>query len=472
VWDIAINSNTGSGAYTFEYDSLGQIAAATVTTFSASYNYLYAYDNQGLGNLIQKSPGSGFSVNTDNNRLNAAGFGYNLYGELESGTRNGGGFTLTYSPMGRLKHYQYDDSDDSQDQNQDYYYDGFGLRVLHNDLQKDRRTLYFYDEDHNILSEYVAETAATDSWDRSYIYFDGKSAITYETEQVPEETGGSAALPAPAITTAAIIDQPEFTWSSMGENRFYQLQITGEESAWNQSLDAVRGNRYQAPADFKYGRYRARARLLNGAWGAWKEILYIDPNARDLAGTYHLEGNARDSSYYQNHGVLNGPQPAAGKQDSGYAFDGNGQILFPDPYAFRQNGLQGTVTLWFNPEAGIGATRVLLDYDNFGLFIFPNGGMLVQDSAGSKLPVTGSAVLGQWNHLALIHGQGNAKLYLNGQLVMDGTISEPQSSDFLLGAKPGSPGYQGRIDEILFYNRALSAAEILSQSEAGKEEGN
>jgi RHS repeat-associated protein len=85
------------------------------------------------------------------------------------------------------------------------------------------------------------------------------------------------------------------------------------------------------------------------------------------------------------------------------------------------------------------------------------------------------APLNQWTHVAVTYDSGTVKTYINGTLTHtysgSGTIGdvEPSLNDFRIGGRQvASHHFQGRIDEVRVYNRALSASEVPTlQSGAG-----
>lgn len=77
------------------------------------------------------------------------------------------------------------------------------------------------------------------------------------------------------------------------------------------------------------------------------------------------------------------------------------------------------------------------------------------------------APLNQWTHVAVTYSNGVVKTYANGQLVHiyngSGSIADVDSSqnDFRVGGRQAGPqNFQGRLDDVRVYGRALSAAEV------------
>lgn len=71
-----------------------------------------------------------------------------------------------------------------------------------------------------------------------------------------------------------------------------------------------------------------------------------------------------------------------------------------------------------------------------------------------------------WNHVAATFNNGKVKLYVNGDLVptsdygvIPATLHQNDAA-FTIGGLPGSATHDGVIDDVIFYNKALSAADI------------
>ena len=178
-----------------------------------------------------------------------------------------------------------------------------------------------------------------------------------------------------------------------------------------------------------------------------------------------------------------------GKVGRALHFDGAGgslEVQSPD-----LNGLPLTIEAWIKPELRSGSAAnffptniVSGDRRNFGghgigANVFPDGSHLwieVQSEGNAFHLVPGNHfTAGQWAHVALVITPGNAKTYVNGALVDN--YSYPQGAMdadafFRIGRHNEDTGYgnqrffQGAIDEVSTYNRALGAAEILAIANA------
>ena len=95
-----------------------------------------------------------------------------------------------------------------------------------------------------------------------------------------------------------------------------------------------------------------------------------------------------------------------------------------------------------------------------GLFFNADGGGV---SSGQPMPQN------QWVHLAGTFDGSTLAIYINGVLAgtASGTLGTSSSEPFKIGASDVYGGFNGWIDEVAIYNRALSANEIAAIYAAG-----
>ena len=181
-----------------------------------------------------------------------------------------------------------------------------------------------------------------------------------------------------------------------------------------------------------------------------------------------------DTSGNANTGTLANPTwTTAGKYGSALVFNGsNAAVAIPDAPTLRlSTGM--TLEAWVNrSNATVGWSDVIYKgNDNYylegtstdggapaggGTF----GGTGANVAAGSALP------LNTWSHLAITYDGSSLTLYVNGILV----ASAGQSGAILASSNPLQIGgdsiygqyFEGLIDEVRVYNRALSQSEIQS----------
>lgn len=194
-----------------------------------------------------------------------------------------------------------------------------------------------------------------------------------------------------------------------------------------------------------------------------------------LVGYYPFTGNAGDSSGLNNHGTeKNGVSLTTDRfsnPNSAYLFDGvNDYIEIAD-----DNSLDVTdsfsITLWMNQYTASSGGYRLFDKTSVGIndgYNFDTYG----SGGGRKLRMTGgltnveanvSFPLNTWNQVLVIHYKDSSYLYQNSSLIGKGVQKQILSNN--LNARiglnqTGGNAFNGKIDDIRVYNRALCDLEI------------
>jgi hypothetical protein len=199
-------------------------------------------------------------------------------------------------------------------------------------------------------------------------------------------------------------------------------------------------------------------------------------------------GAALDSSGASNHGtVTNAAWTASGHTLGALSFDGTTDYV----RATSSSTLNGvgsglTIEMWANITGSAATDYVLLakpwtagttgnppyqygiEYDANGLHTLD---FYFGDTTNTKRgPYSITPLLGTWTHLAFTFDGTTVKGYLDGVL----KISSPQTAtiqsratDLLIGVDGAlSQGFNGRLDDVRLYNRALSQLEI--QTDMGR----
>jgi len=203
-----------------------------------------------------------------------------------------------------------------------------------------------------------------------------------------------------------------------------------------------------------------------------------------LVAYYKLEGNLDDSSGNGHNGTLSGHASLPAKYVAGPA--GFGQGLLFDGTGGHQNVELGT----FNPSAATGQLTIALwakwdgpsnqwqgligkrdgwaldnmmwhievnrDNGTIGFARYDSG----PSSGGASLPVV------VWTHVAVTFDGATARFYLNGVQTGSGGFSFGLDKDSALHFGSDDPtggnAFNGALDEVRIYDKALSAAEILT----------
>jgi hypothetical protein len=204
-----------------------------------------------------------------------------------------------------------------------------------------------------------------------------------------------------------------------------------------------------------------------------------------LVGYWPFDGNANDASGNGNNGVVNGPTLTSdrfGNNNSAYSFSNN-YILVPSSTLFDSNDL--TISMWVsssNIQRQVALIR--LTYDNasnehFGIAFNDNSQYGVSIVAKYDNPNCMKGIGWQKNeeiqnimdsdfhHIVGAINGNTLKLYIDGLLV--NTLISPQSQtsscwngDLQIGRNWNqfTDYFQGKIDDIGFWNRPLTQQEI------------
>ncbi|MFQ6063646.1 MAG: LamG-like jellyroll fold domain-containing protein, partial [Methanosarcinales archaeon] len=198
-----------------------------------------------------------------------------------------------------------------------------------------------------------------------------------------------------------------------------------------------------------------------------------------LVAEWHFDegkGNiVKDTSGNGNDGTIHGATWVDGKYGKALSFDGkNDYVEVPDDESLR---LWNSYTLeaWINMK-GMSSYGVIVakrsgSTVNFNYHISDAANDRKMASYNGATSVGGTTVLNfnQWYHVAYVYDSGIIYFYLNGQF--DGSASQTSGDanehSVFIGTDNGGTKYyfNGIIDEIRIYNRALSAEEIKAHYE-------
>ncbi len=211
------------------------------------------------------------------------------------------------------------------------------------------------------------------------------------------------------------------------------------------------------------------------------------PPASGLVSWWPANGNATDIIGGQN-GVFTQPAFASGEVGQAFKFDGSGNNIrvpaYPSLDLGKGSGL--TVEAWINPANAASANPIVEwapgGSGGYGVHFYAGGSaQLYADlySAGDHVIQTGTGVLTNngFQHVALTYDRasGTARLFLNGLLAKEsalGSFTPQTSQDMYIGYRPsfipfGPYAFNGLIDEVSLYSRALTAAEVQAIFNAG-----
>ncbi|TAG18604.1 MAG: hypothetical protein EAZ32_13305 [Cytophagia bacterium] len=213
-----------------------------------------------------------------------------------------------------------------------------------------------------------------------------------------------------------------------------------------------------------------------------------------LLACYSFTGNAQDASGNNAHGTVNGPkltQDRFGNANAAYDFDGIDDhidvttnkltnnvftfSLWAKPtalpanesrfYLFSVGSISGDQSIELNNGLYGGKGWTFSSYsskdNSLGGMLFPSGGVFLCKEG--KMPVP----LNEWVHLAAVRDRSKIRIYVNGKFANEtdvtGSLAQYGFAQFraAIGCRDRlTQFFEGAIDDIHIYNRALNDTEI------------
>jgi uncharacterized protein (TIGR02145 family) len=213
---------------------------------------------------------------------------------------------------------------------------------------------------------------------------------------------------------------------------------------------------------------------------------YVPTNG--LVAYYPFNGNANDASGNGNNGTVNGATLTTDRfGDVGKAYSFNGvsnfiEIANNSIFNFESQN-RYSISYWIKPQtlSSSQAQVIIMKQDGIGdsqdgwnSFIEPNQKLNFYVRNGVGAPYSGcnygNLSVGTYIHVIQIFKSDSVSVYLNGIKVgaasTNGAVVGNNSSSIFFGKAwwgltyPNTIGYNGSLDDIAIYNRALSSQEI------------
>ena len=183
-------------------------------------------------------------------------------------------------------------------------------------------------------------------------------------------------------------------------------------------------------------------------------------------------GTAFDSSGNGNDGTLVGPTRSTGTVGA-LIFDGIDDYVQVGPALVMSSAV--SIAAWIHPMGpGSDIGGIIVNKEGeYQVARFPDGSIRWAfaniDPGWSFIDTGHVAPTNRWTHVAVVYDNGIVKTYANGQLVHThagsgaiGDVSE-SLSDFRIGGRQGeAQHFQGLIDDVEIFDRALDAGEVVS----------
>ncbi|MCH7573898.1 MAG: fibronectin type III domain-containing protein [Candidatus Marinimicrobia bacterium] len=293
---------------------------------------------------------------------------------------------------------------------------------------------------------------------------------------------------APAVPTNLVAtpgdQQISLQWSANSEANFLRYRIYGDTTTAPTTVvdSTTGGNLNDTTATFTnlsngtpyY--YRITAVDSLGNESAYSTEVSATPVG--LVAYYPFNGNANDESANSNDGTVTGATLTAdryGDASSAYGFDGvDDYVEISDSETLNPN--QIALETWFKTDLlGNRQTIITKDFTDgsepfyqYHLEIRTTGTLyfsLSIDGTRRFIDEAFSITTGRWYHAVGTYDGNTIRLYLNGEefstpTVISGTL-DSYSTNLLIGKNLHQGLYfDGTIDDIRIYNRALTATEI------------
>jgi len=205
----------------------------------------------------------------------------------------------------------------------------------------------------------------------------------------------------------------------------------------------------------------------------------IGPQIHDVSQVLYLPFDlddgpyARDRSGYSNHGTIYGPTRVAGKIGGALDFDGVDDFVAVAADPSFNLRTEFTVMAWakMNVVRPTDYMRIVMHGDQYNLCYdvdYDNWAIIVKDEVGYFRAGWSYAnfLAGVWYFFAATFKDGTLSYYVNADLKDTttgiGTLIDLPALDLWVSTDEVAPArhFDGIIDEVRVYNRALSQSEI------------
>jgi hypothetical protein len=195
----------------------------------------------------------------------------------------------------------------------------------------------------------------------------------------------------------------------------------------------------------------------------------------NLIAYWPFDGDLLDKSGNGNNGINYGATSTVGKINQAMSFDGiNDYIEVASSSSINISGDKITLEAWVNLNSlpAVGSRWVVFaKTDAYALQVADEGKVRVYLGSSSVFVQTDSVeiVAGSWYHLVATYDGSSVKIYVNGLLKKQVARIGNQSTslnNLIIGAKVPSGYFNGLIDEVKIYDRALDITEVTNHYNA------
>jgi len=333
-------------------------------------------------------------------------------------------------------------------------------------------------------------TGFTDSGLPGGTYYYRVTAIDGAGNEGPPSNEGSAVVTADVTAPAVAFTAPSagatvsgavtLTATASDDVRVASVQFLADGSPVAGALAAAPYSTAWSSAAVANGSHTLTARATDSSGNvstATVTVTVANSGPGGLVAAYGFNSGSgstvTDASGNGNSGTLTGGSwSTSGKYGNALSFDGTSSWVTVPSSAALNLTTRMTVEAWVKPASSSGWRTVLMKERpggmSYGLYGFDDSarppavyGHVSSDTAASG---TAALPLGSWSHLAGTYDGSTLRIYVNGTLVgskaLTGSLATSSSALRIGGNSVWGEYFNGLIDEVRVYNRALSAGEI------------
>jgi hypothetical protein len=206
-----------------------------------------------------------------------------------------------------------------------------------------------------------------------------------------------------------------------------------------------------------------------------------------LVARYSFEGDTAADAVGDNDATINGhPEPGApGVVGSAYDFDGADDFLtYPDLGVTYDGSADWATSLWINPDTAPSGQEFFLWHprakNDIFIEVYPeNDEIRYTHWTGEPNPLSSGVTVTpeEWTHICVVSDTSadeQYRVFIDGALEATGDLPEPNStsnSNLVAGQFTGpaldTRYFDGRMDELRLYDRALTAEEVQILTDQG-----
>ena len=207
-------------------------------------------------------------------------------------------------------------------------------------------------------------------------------------------------------------------------------------------------------------------------------VTYTVASAGDRIISYPMDDatgvDVADTSGNLQDGILmNGPVRGTGAVNQCFSFDGTDDSIYVPPLS-SYSAL--SICAWVKPDTIVGYGSILCGNGSAtgapGLTLQSDGKVHFNVRGNTTTDVSSNfaftpGTVGTWTHVAAVYSVSGktVRFYINGALDSTRTLTTAQNAVMTTGARiggwdGGGRGFDGKIDELVLYNRTLTAAEV------------